>query len=191
MKIEFNKNDLARIQGKLARLQDNCKGIKGTPVFDITLSYVTAYQTTIVKAMGSVEGAQGGTPDLTYLGKSENVYWHALSSYTLEFQQKEGLSTAIWVATGETRKAVEHGVELEVSGPVKSFFAGLDKAKNPEEYQRAIETEFGGAASNFVNREQWPSRPLFTIANHIFASNKGVILAAIKQAALAGVNWGG
>jgi hypothetical protein len=187
-----NKDQLNRITGKLDTLRHNCRVKAGSPVYNVVFQYVTQYQATIIKAMASVDGATGGAASFDIAGKSASIYWEALSEYTVRFKEQHGLSAYIWNATGDTQSAVKvEGVSL---GASTRFFAGISKAANQTEYERALAVEFGAdkgtSPIGSTNPDKWEARPLFTIANQLIKDNRQQITEAIRFSLMSGVNWG-
>ena len=192
--FSFKKEDLDRITGKINTLKANCSPSSEGPIAKLVLNYVSEYQHTVVNAMGSVFGDEGGSAELDILGSSMSTNWSPLSIATMEHKRDNGLSLYVWSATGKTEKAVKLS-SLDISKATVGFFAGIDKATNPDEYRKAINTEFGAEGSEFnpdrdYQGKVWLARPLFTVANSIFKSNSAQIIKAIHSLALAGVNWG-
>ena len=123
--------------------------------------------------MGEVYGADGGSPDTDpFLGRKLSVSWEPLSNRTLADKKASGWSLYIWEATGETKDAVK---VYETTG-----FVGIDGNKNPSAFEKALQTEFGGALSE-SGPSDYSKRALFTIANSIFNENREHIKKAIVQ----------
>lgn len=190
MQIGFNTGDLTRITKKIERLKRNVEVRNSSPVFNVVLQYVNEYKQAVQVAMESVYGEDGGSPKLTYLGMSGNTHWEALSDYTMQIKKEKGLSLYIWTATGGTKSAVQ--VKIDQSAQTKAFFAGIDRASNPEAFRRAVDSEFGGVGQGLSGsvQQNWPSRPLFTIINQIFIDHHAKITEAVHRALMDGVNWG-
>lgn len=188
--ITFNEANKKRIIDKVKTLKENCNTLKGGPVSKIVLEYVTAYQNTIVEAMTSIRGDDGGVATLNVMGMSKSTWWSPLTEYTMDIKRDRGLSLYVWNATGKTESAVKIQ-EVHIPYRAVTFFAGIDKAGNEDEYQKAINTEFGASGSQFTgDSDTWVSRPLFTIANEVIKANSQNIANAVRSAVMSNVNWG-
>lgn len=198
--IKFNKTDQARIIKKIEALKSNCNTLTGGPVCNIVLEYVTAYQNTIVEAMANIDGESGGSPTFKVKEMSQNTWWAPLTELTMNTKRDLGLSLSVWNATGKTRESVKIQ-EVHIPYRAVKFFAGIDKATNPAEYQKAINTEFGARSSTTDFKHDggfaapfwvsnWVARPLFTIANEVIKANSQNIANAVRSAVMSNVNWG-
>lgn len=178
--IKFNEADVKRITGRLQRIGQELTSGRNS-VFQWRLLLLNDYKEAIVAAMGSVN-VTGGSAKIEGKGKvsfgsPNSVYWKALAPLTINLKQWSGESLSIWQASGQTKQAVRVTAE--------TGFAGIDGGKFPEAYQKALNTEFGGVGKGWDSKgldgfTDWPSRPLFTIANEAFKRNRENIVRQLQ-----------
>lgn len=182
--IKFNSADVKRITGKLNKLKENCSTAEGSKLTRLVLTLADEYGKAIVSVMGVVDEEGGSATSTPFLGHTFQVTWLGLSELTKRVKRKEGLTLEIWKATGKTAKAVKVK-EFHKQYKELNVFIGIDSSTNPEEYEKAINNEFGG-----YNGIRDNSRALFTLANRAFLDIREDIIREIKNVIFDGVNWG-
>ena len=186
--LTANKADLDRIAKKLTAFSKELKAPRGL-LFTYRLYLLNEYKEAIAGAMGSVNAVDGGMAQINFM-KPISVFWKPLTPFTLKDKSIRNGGTkrslTIWEDSGDTKKAVR---VFENEG-----FAGISRAANPIEYERALSVEYG----NFIWQEskqiKGAARALFTIANESFNQNRDVIVEQVLlriRAAKEKVNWGG
>lgn len=181
--------DRRRIESKLERIRANLVSEEG-PILKLFIKLADSYCNTIASGMGTIEssgsGYAYGTLTSPFLGDSVTVKWKDLTERTIAKKSEDGLqlTTAIWMNTGDTKKAVKPWVK--VFKHTATVFGGIDASTNPESARRAmvVETGAGGAFSE---------RALFTTVNEIFIDHYSDIMdgvqAAVRQT-IADAGWG-
>lgn len=172
--LRVKKSDLNRITQRLEKIARELQNEK-SPVLSYQVHLLDEYKNVVAAAMGSVKGS-GGSVFLDFELGTARSWWAGLAPFTMAYKAyKNGTSTAaltIWEDTGETKQAVGRYGD----------FAGIDGSRNPEEYKRAINTEYGDTLGDLVGfGGGWPKRALFTIANKIFVDNKDEIVEEVRR----------
>ena len=179
--LTINAADLRRIRGKLAKIQASFLDADG-----VTLKYLVRltdeYCETIASGMGTVyagDGVIGGeyatdTLRSPFLGDSVTVHWKELAPQTLRYKKALGLSTNIWMATGETKSSVAPWVK--VFSKSASLFGGIDGSLHPDAYKKALAVETGAGEEH-----TWEARALFARVNEIFVKHHTEIVDGIQR----------
>lgn len=172
-KLKVNQNQLNAIQKKLNSVVNKISAnTKSTALYKYRLEILNQYRETIVSAMGEVRGEEGGSVGLEMLGDFQSVHWEPLTERTLNEKRIASASLYIWEATGDTKRAVR--IQSD------NGFAGIDGRLNPDELEKALQVEFGGAFSE-NEKPEWYKRALFTIANQLFRQNREQIKREIAR----------
>lgn len=186
--LKLNSKQLDNIKKKLNKLENELTSEDG-PVFKYMLTIGNGYSEAVLSGMGKT--TTGILTLKSFLGSTQSVNWKPLSPITRGRKAKNGWRLEIWMATGDTARAVKVFSKSERNSI--SVSAGIPSGS--AEYEKALRVEFASDEGyvSIPGGRRYDGRALFTLLNTVFASNSKVIGKAIMKAvreAIVKINWG-
>lgn len=177
--VRIDQKDLARLQGKIARLggyllTDSAKALREVGEL---------YYLMVIGHIGEVHSGGGFA--------FADTYWPELSPKWLKEKRIHGRTEEIWEATGGVKGAVRV-FAVQTKANQTSIFVGL-KDVDPAILRRAMENEFGAkgfaARGLGVTMYEVPERPLFEPAKResLRGQYRTEIIEAFKRVTKAAV----
>lgn len=177
--VRIDSKDLARLQGKIARLGGYLLADSGKALKEIG----ELYYLIVIGHIGEIHSGGGFA--------FADTYWPELSPKWLKEKKKHGWAEEIWEATGGVKGAVKV-FAVQTKANQTAIFVGL-KDVAPDILLRAMENEFGtkgfAARGLGVTMYEVPERPLFEPAKRemLRGQYRTEILEAFKRAVKASV----
>lgn len=181
---KLNKSDLSRILNRANAIERALTSSDG-PVYSYVLTVSNGYVQAVLSGMGTT--STGVLTLKNFLGEAKSVSWEPLSEVTKRRKIANNWKLEIWMATGETAKAVK--VVEEKGNAGFTIRAGIDSGS--KEYEKAVQAEFGGFSN--PGDKPYNGRALFTLLNIVFKENVAKVEAGLMVAvrkAIKQSQWG-
>lgn len=180
--LKIDSRDLLALRRQAAGWQKRVQSSQGTLVHFLVEEFGRQYCEAIVSGMGVVPHTGGTTVLAPVQGLQASATYHALSDRTVEKKDDRKWNLNIWMASGETARAVRTHKAKVAARRVTVFSGILGGGKDQEALEKAIQSEFGFEHPDI--EEHWEGRPLFTVLNDLLLQHRETIYENIRRAVI-------